>query len=33
MPVTYASPADGARSVARIFIIVVLPAPFGPTRP
>jgi hypothetical protein len=30
---TSASPALGASSVARIRIIVVLPAPFGPTRP
>ena len=33
MPVTNASPDEGARRVARIFIVVVLPAPFGPTSP
>src|SRR5262245_45829218 len=32
-PQTYASPCVGLRSVARIFIVVVFPAPLGPIKP
>ncbi len=32
-PSTHARPADGASSVVRILMSVVLPAPFGPRRP
>src|SRR5215831_14680642 len=33
MPPTVAVPASGTISVARTRIVVVLPAPFGPTKP
>ena len=32
-PATYASPASGRESVVRIFTVVDLPAPLGPSRP
>ena len=32
-PATHASPAVGRKSVARMRIVVVFPAPFGPTKP
>jgi len=32
-PLTVAVPAVGSTSPASIFSVVVLPAPFGPTRP
>ncbi len=33
MPATSASPESGRERVVRIFTVVDLPAPFGPTRP
>ena len=32
-PSTRASPQEGFKSVDKIFIVVVFPAPFGPMKP